>query len=81
MWHQGRLDAVARSLGIRGWLVPQAVTAAGAIEGLLLPGAGDLPAAPLLQLKDPLAPVAEQKRVQLTMVWSLRGFGSRRCKR
>ena len=80
VWHQGRLDAVARSLGIRGWLVPHAVRAAGAIESLLLPGAGDLPAAPLLQLRDPLTPMAEQKLVQQLRPWwhqpqALRLFG------
>ncbi|MEB3241337.1 MAG: rhamnan synthesis F family protein [Synechococcus sp.] len=79
-WRQGRLDADARNLGISGWLVPQDVTAAGTLEELLMPGVGDLPAAPLLQLREPLTPMAEQQLVKQLRPWwrqpqALRLFG------
>ena len=80
LWHEGRLDAEAISLGISGWAVPLSVTAVGPIETPLLPRAGKLPAAPLLQLKESLTPMSELELVdQLQPWWSqpqaLRLFG------
>ena len=68
-WQRGELDVQARSLGIRGWIVPLTVAETGEIQGPLHPGEGCLLAAPLLRVEGPLTPMAEQRLATQLRSW------------